>query len=217
MSRSVNPEPSPPSREVRILDDETQVLEYLSRLVQSWQYPVRAFSDPVLFLTTDPQPPPACVVIDWQLPGHDGLVVLEKARQQWPQAAALLVSGHVTVPITVEAMRRGAVGALPKPIRPDELKRELTLALKWSQTKGALAQAQVEARQKVATLSPLELSVLKLLVEGIPNKNIATQTGLAVRTVEKYRRSVFDKLRVDSAAEATQVWVLATLEEQVAK
>jgi FixJ family two-component response regulator len=217
MSRSVNPEPSPPSREVRILDDEPQVLEYLSRVLQSWQYPVRAFSDPVHFLTTDPDVAPACVFIDWQLPGHDGLVVLEKARQQWPQTAAILVSGHVTVPITVEAMRRGAMGVLAKPIRPDELKRELALALKWSQTKGTLAQAQAEARQKVATLSPLELSVLKLLVEGTPNKNIATQTGLAVRTVEKYRRSIFDKLGVDSAAEATRVWVLATLEEPIAR
>jgi FixJ family two-component response regulator len=216
MSRSVNPNSSQLSCEVRILEDDPQVLDYLRRVVEGWNYPCRPFSDPVLFLTTDPQSSPACVIIDWQLPGHDGLVVLEKARQQWPQTAAILVSGHVTVPVTVEAMRRGAVSVLAKPIRPDELKRELTLALKWSQTKGALAQAQADARQKLATLSPLELSVLKLLVEGTPNKNIATQTGLAIRTVEKYRRSVFDKLGVDSAAEATRVWVLATLEEPTA-
>lgn len=215
MSRSVGPEPASPAREVRILDDDPQVLQFLSRLIQGWHYAVRPFTDPLLFLTSEVQQAPACVIIDWQLPGHDGLEILEKARRQWPQTAAILVSGHVTVPITVEAMRRGAVGVLAKPIRPDELKREIALAIRWSQTKGTLAQAQAEARRKVAELSPLELSILKLLVEGIPNKNIATQTGLAIRTVEKYRRSVFDKLGVDSAAEATRVWVLATLEEQV--
>ena len=74
------------------------------------------------------------------------------------------------------------------------------------------AQERAEAKSRVAALSELELSILKLLVEGTPNKNIATQTQLAIRTVEKYRRIVFDKLGVDSAAEATRVWVLATLE-----
>jgi two-component system, LuxR family, response regulator FixJ len=201
------------AREVRILDDDPQVLACLAHLVRSLHYEVRAFEDPAAFLSDAEEVSPACLIVDWQLPGHDGLDIIAQCQKQWPDAPAILVSGHVTVPATVAAMRQGVAGVLQKPIRAEELAREIGAALVRSRSRTTAAEERVLARRHVQELNELELSILKLLVEGTPNKNIATQTNLAIRTVEKYRRIVFDKLGVDSAAEATRIWVLATLEE----
>jgi two-component system response regulator FixJ len=198
---------------IRVLDDDEQVLGYLTHVLQGLGYAVRGFQDPTTFLSDSVDVTPACLIVDWQLRGQDGLEIIARAQQQWPNVPAILVSGHVTVPITVAAMRQGVAGVLQKPVRPEELSKELKLVLSRAQSRAADTQERAAARQHVASLSELELSILKLLVEGIPNKNIATQTNLAIRTVEKYRRIVFDKLNVDSAAEATRVWVLATLDE----
>jgi two-component system response regulator DctR len=110
-------------------------------------------------------------------------------------------------------MRQGAAGVLEKPVRPEDLTREVAAVIERSRRRTTAEQEQAEARRLVADLSEQELKLMRLLVEGTPNKNIATQMNLAIRTVEKYRRIIFDKLGVDSAAEATRVWVLATLEE----
>jgi len=199
--------------EIRILDDDKQVLGYLTQLIRSLGYEVRAFSDPLVFLSDTAEKVPGCLIVDWQLDGHDGLEVIAHARKQWPQTPAILVSGHVTVAVTVAAMRQGAAGVLEKPIQAEDLKREVQAALDRARQRTSAAEERVQAQRAIQTLNDLELSVLKLVVEGTPNKNIATQTKLAIRTVEKYRRIIFDKLGVDSAAEATRIWVLATLKE----
>ena len=213
MPDSARTAPHEPIAEIRILDDDQQVLGYLARVIRSLHYEVRPFTDPIAFLSEALDHPPACLIVDWQLAGHDGLEVIAHARKQWPQAPAILVSGHVTVPVTVAAMRQGAVGVLEKPIRPEDLAREIEAALARARQRTSAAEERIQAQKAIQTLGELELSILKLVVEGTPNKNIATQTNLAIRTVEKYRRIIFDKLGVDSAAEATRIWVLATLEE----
>jgi len=203
---------APERAEIRILDDDAQVLACLAHVVRSLHYEVRTFNDVTAFLSESHQPAPACLIVDWQLKGHDGLDVIAQCQKQWPQTPAILLSGHVTVPVTVAAMRLGVAGVLQKPVRPEELSREIQAALDRSRKRASTADQSTNAKRLIAELSDLELSILKLLVEGTPNKNIATQTNLAIRTVEKYRRILFDKLGVDSAAEATRIWVLATLE-----
>jgi FixJ family two-component response regulator len=198
---------------VRILDDDSQVLALLAGLIRSLGYEVRAFDDPVAFLSDEREECPSCLIVDWQLPHHDGLEVIGRCKQQWPHAPAILLSGQVTVAATVAAMRRGVAGVMQKPVSRDELSHEIEVVLSRARGRTSASEERAKARCRVDNLSDLELSILKLLVEGTPNKNIAIQTGLAVRTVEKYRRIVFDKLEVDSAAEATRIWVLATLEE----
>jgi len=198
---------------IRILDDDAQVLGYLARVINTLNYEAQPFDRVDAFLNDKEGHVPDLLIVDWQLRGQDGLDIIAQCQKQWPHTPALLVSGHVTVPVTVSAMRQGAVGVLQKPIRPDELGREVAAALERSKQRTSEEQRRADARGRVATLSELELSILKLLVEGTPNKNIAAQTKLAIRTVEKYRRIVFDKLGVDSAAEATRIWVLANLKD----
>jgi FixJ family two-component response regulator len=200
--------------EIRILDDDPQVLMYLARVVRSLGYTASEFKDPDAFLTSESTQSPDCLIVDWQLQGHDGLDIIARCQSQWPTTPAILVSGHVTVPVTVSAMRQGVVGVLQKPIRPDDLAREIASALEWSRKRSSDVQARAHACRLIQNLTELETTILKLIVDGTPNKNIATQTNLAIRTVEKYRRIVFDKLEVDSAAEAARIWVLANLDQK---
>jgi len=123
MSEAVRSGPHEPAVEIRILDDDKQVLGYLTQVIRSLGYEVQAFTDPVAFLSHAAVEPPACLIVDWQLAGHDGLQVIAHAHQQWPQTPAILVSGHVTVSVTVAAMRQGAAGVLEKPIQQADLAR----------------------------------------------------------------------------------------------
>src|SRR5438874_1576679 len=129
MSDTAHGAPRQPSAEIRILDDDKQVLGYLTQVIRSLGYEVRAFTDPVAFLSESVESRPTCLIVDWQLAGHDGLEVIAHARKQWPETPAILVSGHVTVAVTVAAMRQGAAGVLEKPIQQQELAREIEAAL----------------------------------------------------------------------------------------
>jgi FixJ family two-component response regulator len=204
---------SPAERgEILILDDDPDVLAFLVRAAGDLGHAVRGFVDPDEFLQSPALPPPACLVVDWQLRGRDGLEVIARSQRLWPAAPVIFISGHATVPVTVTAMRQGVTSVLEKPVRPADLVREIRLALEQSQTRSAAEAERLEARRKIETLNDSERSILKYVAKGTPNKNMSTQLHVATRTVEKYRRSLFDKLGVDSAAEATRLWVLANLE-----
>src|SRR5215207_2138787 len=81
---------------VRILDDDLQVLAYLANVVRALNYAVDAFSDPLAFMNDETAVPPSCLIVDWQLPGHDGLIVIAQCQKRWPMTPAILVSGHVS-------------------------------------------------------------------------------------------------------------------------
>lgn len=212
MEESATARPPAERGEILILDDDPDVLAFLVRAAGDLGLPVRGFVDPDAFLQTAALPPPACLVVDWQLRGRDGLEVIARSQRLWPAAPVIFISGHATVPVTVTAMRQGVTSVLEKPVRPADLVREIRLALDQSQTRSAAEAERLEARRKIEALNDSELSILKLVAKGTPNKNMSTQLRVATRTIEKYRRSLFDKLGVDSAAEATTLWVLANLE-----
>jgi two-component system response regulator DctR len=209
--KSLEPLPETVRGQIRILDDDEHVLRFLAQVVKLLGLEPQAFQDPEAFLATDK--PPACLVVDWQLRDADGLEVVTRCQERWPDTPVILISGKATVSVAVTAMRQGVVGVLEKPVHPAALRRELEMAINLGRERAEASRQQKEAQERIATLGELELKVLRLLVEGTPNKNIASQMNLAMRTVEKYRRALFDKLGVDSAAEAARVWTLANLKE----
>ncbi|MEX2176133.1 MAG: response regulator [Pirellulaceae bacterium] len=212
-SAQLQPLPVPVAGEVRILDDDEQVLRCLSLMVRSFNLGVRSYQDAEEFLADESETTPSCLVVDWQLNGMDGLDVVARCQDQWPQVPVILISGQATISLAVSAMRQGVVGVLEKPVRPAELKKEIATAIELGRQRTEAGQRCADAQAKLERLNDWELTILKLLVEGTPNKNIATQMNLAMRTIEKYRRSLFDKLGVESAAEASRVWTLANLQE----
>lgn len=126
-----------------------------------------------------------------------------------------MISGQATVAVAVQAMRQGAVGVLEKPVRASELRQEIAAAIELGKQRAEATCQQDEAKRKIGELSAWERTILEHLVQGTPNKTIAARMNLAMRTIEKYRRSLFDKLGVDSAAEAARVWTLARLEGEL--
>lgn len=191
-----------------ILDDDESVLRFLLRSLRSINLEVRGFDNPEELLL-EQIAAPACLVVDWRLKNADGLNVIAQCQARWLHTPMILISGHATVPMTVTAMRQGLVNVLQKPLSAEDLCREVLAAIevgrKWSAADG---QRQA-ARARVEELNEIERSILNLLVQGTPNKRIATQMDVSMRTIEKYRRTLFDKLVVNSAAEAAQVWMLA--------
>jgi len=211
-SFALEPLPMQVTGEIRILDDDEHVLRCLTQIVRLLGLEVAGHQSPEAFLKPGPEPP-ACVVVDWQLKGADGLEVITRCQQQWPQTPVILISGKATVSVAVTAMRQGVSCVLEKPVKPADLRRELAAAIERGRERADAIGQRQDAQHRIAQLTELELTVLKLLVEGTPNKNIATQMHLAMRTVEKYRRALFDKLGIDSAAEAARVWTLASLDD----
>lgn len=208
---------SPPAEattqgEVRILDDNAEVLNYLMSVLTSAGVPCHGFQNIEGFLNHGPLPP-TCLLVDWRLGSDDGLKVAARCREQWPDAAVILISGYATVPVAVNAMRQGVDGVLQKPISPADLLTEIYAAQERSRERTAATEAQADARAKIQKLTKCEMEILKLLADGVPNKNIALKLSLAVRTIEKHRRLLFANLGVESAAEATRIFVLANLEE----
>jgi two-component system response regulator DctR len=211
-SQTLEPLPVPVEGPIRILDDDEHVLRYLSKIVEMLGLRAEAHQCPAEFFAKKSKPP-ACVVVDWQLKDADGLEVVGRCQCEWPETPVILISGQATVSVAVSAMRQGVVGVLEKPVTPAALRRELALAIEIGRQRAEAIRQRQDAQARIATLTELELTVLKLLVQGTPNKNIASHMDLAMRTVEKYRRALFDKLGVDSAAEAARVWTLANLDE----
>jgi two-component system, LuxR family, response regulator FixJ len=198
-----------PLDEVLVLDDDPQVLRLVLSVVRSLGLKVRGYQDSDDLLRNPSAPAPLCLIIDWQLQGVDGLEVIAQCQRCWPQSPVILISGHATVPVAVSAMRKGVVGVLEKPLRLADLRREILAAIQLGRERSKADARRRDARARLEQLTDGERSVLTLLVDGTPNKNIAAQMNLAMRTIEKYRRSLFDKLGVDSAAEAARVWMLA--------
>jgi len=212
LSHAVHPVKMQPSEmAVRALDDDEQVLNYLTVTLQSHGIACRGYLDVNSFFS-DEQAVPSCVLVDWRLGADDGMAVAERCQKVWPNTAIVLISGHATVALAVSAMRQGLDGVLQKPISPRDLVKEVCDACDRSKARNAEHQSQVDARALLEKLGSREFEILKLLAAGVPNKNIASQLSLAMRTVEKYRRSLFDALGVDSAAEATRILVLAKLD-----
>jgi len=201
---------------VYILDDDEDVLRFLELAIRPLQLRIRAYQRPDQLLA-EPMEPPDCLIVDWQLKGADGLEVIARCQARWPLASVILISGKATIPITVTAMRQGVVCVLEKPVRPEELRREIQAACHLGRRRTDADLRQKEARALIEELNDNERAVLQLIVQGIPNKRIAAQMNLAMRTIEKYRSALFSKLGVESAAEAAQIWLLSNLENERAK
>lgn len=193
---------------IYIVDDHADVLAALTCGLELLKFDPRGFCSAEEVLGGN-LPAPACIILDYDLGSRNGLEVVEFCRKAWPDTAMLMITGMADVSVAAQAMRLGTRNVLPKPIDPPKLAREIREAIA-SHRQSVDVQVS-SAQQSLEELNPREREILKLITEGVPNKNIAHRMSLAMRTIEKRRRHIFDLLKVDSAAEATRIYVLATL------
>ena len=191
---------------VLVLDDDRFIRTGLERLLAAHGYKVRLHAQPdELFRDGMPQVP-ACLLLDNQLgEGITGVEVHEELLRRGWFIPTVFLTAHWNVQLVVNAIRAGADGFLTKPFDPTELVDAVALALKRSRSNRQAEFAAAEARARVASLTPRERDIVRLVVEGLLNKEIADQLDLALITVKVHRGRAMRKLVAGNPAEMVHI------------
>ena len=190
---------------VFLIDDDASVRKGVARLLRSARYKSETFESASDFLTRAPHPGPSCVIVDVQMPGLNGIDLQEALIQRRREEQLVFVTGHGDISMCARAMKAGAVDFLPKPFGGSELLQCVERALVRSAEQRRRRVERDEARQLLDSLTPREFEVMRLVIAGMLNKQIAAELGTAEKTVKVHRGRVMQKLRVTSVAELVRL------------
>jgi FixJ family two-component response regulator len=190
---------------VFVVDDDPSVRKSLGRLLRTAGYPTETFASVMDFLGRSPHPEAGCLVLDVCLPEISGLEAQEKLSQANYHLPTVFITGHADVPMSVRAMKGGAVDFLPKPVSDDELLGAVATALARERQQRDARNEVEQIRRRVASLTPREQEVLHCVVAGQLNKQIAAHLGVAEKTVKVHRARVMQKMQTTTLAELVRV------------
>ena len=190
---------------VYVVDDDSSIRQALSSLLRSVGLRVETFGSARDFLSAPRAESPACLVLDVRLPDGSGLDLPDELRNLDVPLPIIYITGHGTIPMSVRAMKSGALEFLTKPFRDEDLLGAIKVALERDRQAKADRSEVTEARRRIERLTPREREVLELVVAGKMNKQIAAQLGTAEQTVKQHRGRVMRKLEVDSVADLVRV------------
>lgn len=190
---------------VFLVDDDDSFLRSLSRLLRASGYSVIAHRSAREFLESLRPGTRGCVITDLRMPGMDGMALQEALVQKVSPLPILFLTGHGDIPVTVQAMRRGAEDFLTKNAPKDQLLAAVNRALARNEQEQVERLRRESLRQLFETLSPRECDVLRGVLRGNLNKQIAADLGIHERTVKLHRSGVTQKLGVHSVAEWTRL------------
>ena len=191
----------PESPMVFVVDDDASVRKGLSRLLAAHGFRTRSFGSAVDFLASDTPERPACLVLDVRMPEIDGLALQQQLSRQALAPPILFITGHGDIPMSVHAMKLGAVDFLTKPFTDEDLLSSVREALEVSRLAWQ-SHLELDLRnQRLAQLSPREGEVMRLVITGLLNKQIAAELGIAEKTVKIHRGRVMHKLMAKSVAD----------------
>jgi FixJ family two-component response regulator len=197
---------------VFVIDDDPSVRKSLSRLLRSVGHSVETFSSAEEFLAHKDFDGIGCILLDVQMPGLSGMDLqaeLSKAETSMP---IVFITGHGDIPMSVEAMRKGAVHFLIKPFDDNDLLAAVREAIEKDRgTKAEQTEVQ-DIRRRLSLLTPREYEILRYVITGMLNKQIAFTLNIAEKTVKIHRSRVMEKLRVDSVAELVRLAEKARIE-----
>jgi FixJ family two-component response regulator len=190
---------------VFVVDDDASMREGMRLLFRSVGLQAQVFASAAEFLQSNLADVPCCLVLDVRLPGLSGLdfqTELAKANIQIP---IVFMTGHGDIPMTVKAMKAGAIEFLPKPFRDQDMLDAVRLGLERDRGRREGERAIAEVRGKFASLTPREQEVMGFVTAGLMNKQIAGEMQLAEITVKLHRGSVMRKMDAKSLAELVRM------------
>jgi FixJ family two-component response regulator len=193
---------------VSVVDDDVLVLRSLGRLFESAGFTVRMFSSSRDFLERESGVEPGCIVMDLSMPGLNGLELQQALTAVADSRPVIFISGHGSVPSSVEAMKAGAVDFLTKPVDEQKLLGAVRIALQKDRSAREKDAERSGISARLASLTVRERQVLGGVVAGKLNKQIAAELGTAEKTIKVHRARMMRKMQVDSLAELVRAWTL---------
>jgi len=194
---------------VFVVDDDPQGRKSVCALVRSMGIPAQSFASAEEFLEAYGEQHPGCLVTDVRMFGMSGLELQEELKRRNVLLPTIVLTAYARTPITVRAMKAGAITLLEKPYDDDDLWDAIRAALAADSASRADHRQRREIRDRIARLTPAERKVMDMIVQGKPNKTIAHELDISVRTVENRRREVFAKLQADSVAQLVRLAIAA--------
>ena len=183
-----------------VIDDDPSVRQSLESLIKSVGWRVRIYGSAPEFLGSGHLDAPGCIVLDVRLPGLSGLDLQQALLRAKSHLPVIFITGHGDIPMSVQAMKAGAVEFLPKPFREQDLLDALKLALDRDRITRQQRAEQAALRARYDSVTPREQQVMGLLVTGLLNKEIATTLGVSEVTIKVHRSQIMQKMQADSLA-----------------
>jgi FixJ family two-component response regulator len=197
--------PSPAGPTVFVVDDDAELRLALSSLFRSVGLAVEAFGSAPEFLAAFRPGTPGCLVLDIRLPGVSGLEFQDQLARADAGIAIIFMTGHGDIPMSVRAMKAGAVDFLTKPFRDQDMLDAVAAAIAADRARREQAEVAASVRDTYATLTPREREVMALVTKGLMNKQAAGELGLSEITVKLHRGQVMRKMGVRSQADLVRM------------
>jgi RNA polymerase sigma factor (sigma-70 family) len=190
---------------VYVIDDDAQTRDALKNLMRSVGLQVEVFASAQDFLRSKRPDVPACLVLDVRLRGLSGLDLQKRMAEAKIEVPIIFITGYGDIPMTVQALKAGAVEFLTKPFRNQELLDAIQQALERDRTTREQRAKNDELYDRYDSLTPREREVMTLVVAGLLNKQIAGELGTSETTVKNHRHQLMEKMGADSVAELVKM------------
>jgi FixJ family two-component response regulator len=211
MSRTTTQVQPAPLPTVFVIDDDEDMRSALGNLFRSVGHEVKLFGSAAEFLQDTSSDAPGCLVLDVRLPGMSGLDFQNRLASANAHIPIVFMTGHGDIPMSVRAMKAGAVDFLTKPFRDQDMLDAVTRAIEADRTRRSSQQATSGVRESFARLSPREREVMALVTRGLMNKQVAHELGLSEITVKLYRGQAMRKMEASSLADLVRMAELLEL------
>jgi FixJ family two-component response regulator len=193
------------NNKVFLIDDDEEICQSISLLLNSAGYKVETFRSTENFLETKNHSGAGCILLDVFLGGKTGLELQEEIETKFESLPIIFITGQGTIPLSVEAMKKGALNFLQKPIDDKELFNAIDEALKRSITLVTKQNEMEKFKSAVNSLTSREYEIFRYVISGMLNKQIAAELGIAEHTVKNHRLKITEKLGVKSVAEMVYI------------
>lgn len=189
-----------PAPTIFLVDDHASVREALGEMLSVLGYSVKTYESADVFLATVEKRDSGCIVADVRMPGTDGIGLVRELARRNIALPVVLISGHADVPMAVAAIKSGAQDFIEKPVDDTELVAAINRALARTFEQQDLQKIQSTLDARFARLTPRQVEIFDLVVEGFTSHAIAAKLNISVRTVESYRAEVMEKMQAESVA-----------------